>query len=308
MKCLKNIYRNVFFVFIFVTFVFGFCKFIQNTENTTYHYTNIKIYKDTPVYDLARAINQNDEKKIVKILNKNTEFLDYKEDVWDMPLLLWAVGNNKYKAAEILLKYGADPNIQSSVTGEFPLYRASGMFWQTSSFNQGTEFVKLLLDYGADINKPKYSKEVFNEPNGTTSLMEACKCMCYDNVRLLVENGADINLTNEFWQCAAQYAMQVFRVNQDIAKYLIAEKHCIVTRPYKIKMDSENKNHYLKDMLKTSMFMFPLNSKAYKIKMEIVKEFENQGVKYESITIPDITLSEIKEHYPNNWEEYIKKF
>ena len=42
--------------------------------------------------------------------------------------------------------------------------------------------------------------------------------------------------------------------------------------------------------------------------MEIVKEFERQGVNYWDTKINKYTLQQIKKLYPDTWEEYIKKY
>jgi len=55
-------------------------------------------------------------------------------------------------------------------------------------------------------------------------------------------------------------------------------------------------------------WVYELDSDRYKIKMDIVSEFANQGVDYWSTKIHKDTISEIKKIYPGTWEEYIKKY
>ena len=65
--------------------------------------------------------------------------------------------------------------------------------------------------------------------------------------------------------------------------------------------------HYPVNLLR-NWWIYPLDSEEYKIKMEIVKEFERQGVDYSATPIPDWVLEKIKRQYPDTWEEYIKVY
>ncbi|WP_312648361.1 hypothetical protein [Aminipila sp.] len=51
-----------------------------------------------------------------------------------------------------------------------------------------------------------------------------------------------------------------------------------------------------------------LGSKGYTMKMEIVEEFARQGVNYWDTEIPSERLEQIKNIYPDTWEEYLKKY
>ncbi len=44
------------------------------------------------------------------------------------------------------------------------------------------------------------------------------------------------------------------------------------------------------------------------MKMEIVEEFARQGVNYWDTEIPSERLEQIKNIYPDTWEEYLKKY
>lgn len=306
--------KKIKIIFIFLVIISVGILYLSfngtNVGSRDFDYTSVKIYKGTQAYDLAKAIKNNNVKKIKNIVQKNPELLNYKDKHWDMPLLVWAIGNNKYDSTKALLECGADPNISSEVTGEFPLYRASTFFWKSSSYveyEEDEKFIQLLLDYGADVNKKKYSEQPFNEANGTTALMKATKSGCEKYVKLLTENGADINSSNDLEECAAIYGLLLFRVSPEVAHYLIVEKHADITKPYKSQIDN-SKELFAKDLLKSSIFMFSLDSEMYQIKKEIVKEFELQGVDYKSIPVSEYVLGEAKKEYKDNWEEYIEKF
>lgn len=70
--------------------------------------------------------------------------------------------------------------------------------------------------------------------------------------------------------------------------------------------DTGNEKFYIVDSLRS--WIYPINSPEYKMKMEIVKEFERQGVNYWDTKIPEPTLETIKKIYPDTWKEYIKQY
>jgi hypothetical protein len=51
-----------------------------------------------------------------------------------------------------------------------------------------------------------------------------------------------------------------------------------------------------------------LNSKEFKMKMEIVDEFARQGVNYWDNEIPEHKLDRIKQIHPDSWEEYVRLY
>jgi hypothetical protein len=55
-------------------------------------------------------------------------------------------------------------------------------------------------------------------------------------------------------------------------------------------------------------FIFPLDTKEYQMKFDIINEFKKQGIDYYSEPIPNNILVRIKKEYPENWEEYIKVY
>jgi len=91
------------------------------------------------------------------------------------------------------------------------------------------------------------------------------------------------------------------------AHYLIVEKKAKVTDSYAlIRKDKIIREEYPVGILRD--WMPRLGTEEYKLKMEIVQEFANQGVDYWSTPIPEWTLQNIKKRYPDTWEEYIKVY
>jgi hypothetical protein len=133
----------------------------------------------------------------------------------------------------------------------------------------------------------------------------------------LVEAGADINHKTERGGTAAIKALLRGGPNatfeaMEYAYYLIVQKKAKVNEPYfrgkhfALPDQNPNDKFYPVDILRS--WIYYLGSQEHKLKMEIVEEFARQGVDYWSTEIPEFTLEQIKEAYPDTWEEYIKKY
>jgi uncharacterized protein len=170
-----------------------------------------------------------------------------------------------------------------------------------------------LLEHGADPNIPYCPIERPGTTNsiecGTSPLMNAAGTSL-ERVIALVEGGVEINYKTKSGRTAAIESLLMEKV--DIAHYLIVEKKSKVAYPfyyYSLKIDTlleYDKPHYPIEFLED--WLFPLNSKEHKMKMEIVEEFKKQGQDYWSREKHPETIKRIKKIHPNNWEEYLKKY
>lgn len=164
------------------------------TKQEGYVITDINIYKDTPVWELALAVKKQKVKTIEQIAKDNPELLNYQDPKYGATLLLWSVGMEKYKSAEALLKSGANPNIASTEQGETPLFIAAGYSWVDNDAKKDPKYVKLLLSYGADTEKGYIGKADGNSiiELGKSPLMHSI-LSGIEKTKALVEGGADIN-------------------------------------------------------------------------------------------------------------------
>ncbi len=102
----------------------------------------------------------------------------------DTPLLV-AIENNKLEAAAALLEK-ADPNFPNAENGNTPLNYAC---WMGADGHGNIDFVKLLLDKGADPNKKSGNEQIgFLLP-----LDSAVRNKNIEIVKALLEKGADVN-------------------------------------------------------------------------------------------------------------------
>lgn len=72
---------------------------------------SIENFENTPVYEFAQAIDDDDVDRLKCLLENKPSDLDinYISKPWNMTLMEWALINNKQNSLECLLKYGANP-------------------------------------------------------------------------------------------------------------------------------------------------------------------------------------------------------
>src|SRR5471030_3301290 len=74
----------------------------SKADRSKYIITNVNIYRDTPAWDLAIAVRDEDTNAIEKIVKDKPELLNYQDPKYGATLLLWSVGMEKYESAEAL--------------------------------------------------------------------------------------------------------------------------------------------------------------------------------------------------------------
>ncbi len=283
-----------------------------------YKMTNINIFKDTPVWELAVAVKEQNTAAIEKIAKDKPELLNYQDSKYKVTLLIWAIGMEKYNSAEALLQCGADPNIASvryeTYSEETPLSVATAFSWVDTAAKKDPKYVKLLLKYGADPNWSYIGHEHGIEEPGTSILMKSIG-RGIEKTKALVEAGADINHKMKSGKTAAVKALLAggptsTLAGNEYAHYLIVEKKAKVSEPYyrseTYGNDDPNEKFFPVNILRD--WIFDIGSQEYKMKMEIVEEFARQGVNYWDTKISSDRLKEIKKIHPNTWEEYIKQY
>ena len=299
-----------FFIIFALLLTISGCAFY-----TDEHITNVGIYKDTPVWELAKAVKNNNTWKIKSILDKNPELVDYQDTKYGATLLIWAVGTEHYNSAKALLECGANPDIICAYTGGTALYTASGYSWVDNFANKDAKYVQLLLEYGADPNIGFAGSEHNNiDEIGTTPLMRSIGCGI-EKTKTLVEGGADINYQlPESKKTAAIVAINhVWSNTLDsemiYAHYLIVEK----------KADISQAHYYGKNIEGEIIVHSPvanlrrwtpddLESEGYQMKMAIVEEFKKNGYDYWATEVPQDIIDQYKKLYPDTWKDYIDKY
>lgn len=315
---MKPCYAILALLFTSLFVLLGGCYlWMDGTEDTPeYRIRNLRIWKDTPAWELANAVRNQNTDQIKKLIESSPELLNYQEPRFGATLLTWAVGVEKYKSVETLLDCGADPNIATNA-GETPLFVAAGYSWVDSQYKQDPKYVNILLKYNADPNicyKGGDPRNTATEP-GTSPLMCSIPCGIQKTIAL-VEGGSEIDLKTESGKTAAIDALISGQIGSrqpnEYVYYLIVKKKAKIADPYyrskalTTEYDDPDDAFFAVDLLRN--WMPELDSEAYKQKMEVVSEFAWQGVDYWATKIPDRTLEIIQKLYPDTWEEYIRKY
>ena len=242
-------------------------KIVDKSELTGRDY---RLFQNTPAWELAKAVEDENTKKIDKIVSENPEIINYQESKYGNTLLMLTIMNQQLKPFKALLKRGADVNIHNTFDGTSSLIKAC-----SSKFYNIT-FVKMLIEYGADVNDVEIGER--RKENGTrlTPLIAASRTGRLDLVRFLVSKGADVNYQNEFGQSALSESVMVDEYK--VAYYLL-QNGADYNRPIYYRFDysvpieksdpkDKGKPMYLWDVLKEDLSEF--GTSEYKYKMLII--------------------------------------
>ena len=242
-------------------------KIVDKSELTGRDY---RLFQNTSAWELAKAVEDENTKKIDKIVSENPEIINYQESKYGNTLLMLTIMNQQLKPFKALLKRGADVNIHSTFDGTSSLIKAC-----SSKFYNIT-FVKMLIEYGADVNDVETGER--RKENGTrlTPLIAASRTGRLDLVRFLVSKGADVNYQNEFGQSALSESVMVDEYK--VAYYLL-QNGADYNRPIYYRFDNsvpiekrdpkdKGKPMYLWDVLKEDLSEF--GTSEYKYKMRII--------------------------------------
>lgn len=141
--------------------------------------------------EFFKAVDDNNQDDIIALLQKEPKLVFARDDLGFTPLMK-AARYGKSEIVEILLRNKSEVNAQADM-GETALFR-------TMDVNKYKN-AELLLKYGADPNLKENSQD-----------WAALPCACYyGNLRmakLLLANGADVNVTGKYDQTPLHWSMR----------------------------------------------------------------------------------------------------
>ena len=262
-----------------------------------------RLFQGTSAWELAKAVQDEDKKKIDQIVSQDPELLNYQEPVYGNTLLMLTIKNRQMKPFKILLEHKADMSIHNTFNGSTALMDAC-------SYKEFDKFAEMLIEKGANVNDVQ--TDIENKGITRTPLMLAAGLG--DNlglVKLLVSRGANINYRDKSGGSALEEC--VVQKYYDIALFLL-QNGADYTQPIypkdtindKSVYEVNDKPIYLVDELRADIF--DLKSEKYKYKMQIVDFLKSKGIDYRAAPIPEEIKTEIQYRYPHSWEEYLKKY
>ncbi len=263
-----------------------------------------RLFQSTPAWSLAKAVEAGDVIKIKEEVLQKKVSVDYQESRFGQTLLLLAIFNSDYDIAKTLLELGANPNLHDTYKGETAVIVAAG--------NDDPKYLKLVLDYKGDPNSIENvssgpQKRIASQRNSALTravLPSIIGKKNLEKVKLLVEAGADINYTKKgIIQTALGEALT--QGQMDVALYLI-EKGADYTKPITSTVLEGGEDVSVLYILRCSII--DLDSEQYKKKMEVIAFLKTKGLDYDEEPIPEGTIEYMKNMFPDNWQEYVKRY
>lgn len=155
-----------------------------------------RLFQNTPAWELAKAVQDEDTGKIDKIVVENPRIINYQDFKYGNTLLMLTIMNQQLKSFKALLRRGADVNTHNTFDGTSPLIEACASKYYNIIFAQ------ILIEYGSNVNDIEIGKRRQGNSTRLTPLIASSKTGNLDLVRFLVSKGADVNYQNEFGQSA----------------------------------------------------------------------------------------------------------
>lgn len=247
--------------FLFWVIVFFSCQ-VPKEKMTG---RNIRLWQDTPAWELAKAVRAGNTSRVNEILLKDRINIDYREPKYGQSLLFWAIWHNKTDMVQFLLSKGANPNLHDYFDGQSPITLAAGYY------GEDIKMLKLLLEYGGDPNDYTLdSDSVTGMRSMSTPLINAA-ANDLEKVKLLIKAGADINLAVEPGQPPLFRAIMNNRA--DVIRYLVIDQKADFRQVFIVTIQGDTLD--FKDLLSGStMEMVEESAKELSCVYDYLKQFE----------------------------------
>ena len=308
MNVKKNILRIIkislslyvlYWIIIFLTLVYN-----SFTEPHEYLASDYRIFKDTPVWDLAKAVRDADTAEITYLVQEKKIPIDFQDSIYGKSLLSLAVYHNNLKSVKKLLELGADPNLYEDTINQ----PGTNPVIDACFFNEeiSIEILKLLLDYGGNPNsvtKGVNKNGNIVHPLRNSAMEEAASFGEIEKIKVLMDYGADINFTPDRDYDTDPLKESLLTEHMNIALFLL-EHGAKYDKEY-LNPFTKNKENILYILRKIDL---PLDSEEYKFKLKIIDFLKEKGLDYYKEPIPDFMEKKIKRLHPNDWQEYMQKY
>ncbi|MFN0290110.1 ankyrin repeat domain-containing protein [Pedobacter helvus] len=259
-----------------------------------------RLFQDTPVWGLAKAVEDENITLINQLATEKKIPIDYKESKFGNTLLMLAIGNNDYESVKALLDLGANPNIADDYRGSTPMHDAAK--------NEDPKYLKLLIEHKGNPNVIENRPITEDDQGRNVPLNEAISHLSGNNlekVKLLVGAGANINYSNDGtpFYTRLPLAASIIHGQFDITLYLLQQGARYDGVMYKT---VQGESIYILGALRSKVI--DLNTDEYKQKRKVISFLKAKGLDYEKEPIPDYIEKDIEKKHPNNSQEYLSKY
>ncbi len=292
---------NCIFCIAIICFTFTSCREIK-VEKSKLLASDYRLFQDTPAWELAKAVEDNNVYKITRILNKDTSLVNYQEPIASVNVLMLAIYHRDYYSFLKLLEYNPNLNLHDKVTGASPIIYACRYNTNLiSGYNKSNKkYVEKLLEIGANPNDIEVGERKEGNSTRYTPLRGAAEKGDLESVRLLIQYGATVNFYDEYGSCAL--GKSLLRAYYDVS-LLLLEHGADYTKPLSKGIDGPL---YIIDLLRGDLT--ELNTTKHFYKEKVIEFLKEHNIDYRKSPIPTYTLERIKKRYPDTWQEYIEKY
>lgn len=272
---------------------------------------DFRLYKHTPAWSLAKAVEDEDTTEISKQVLQMHISVDYRDPEYKQTLLMLATRTNKIESVKKLLELGANPNAHNDSTKYFG---QSAVLLACRFTRPSSKILALLLKYGENPN----STACGVQENGLGEIvpirdfaLSAAVFSSFEKVKLLVDAGANINYATSTENCVIENCMIFDRM--DIMLYLLQKGADYRRKFTEIDLDKPDYPTFEVDILyKLRKCVYPIGSKEYTDKMKVVNFLKKKGLDYWKSPIPSgmygVIMRDIAPKNKADFDYYIKHY
>jgi len=259
---------------------------------------NPALFYGTPLYDLAKALSNDsflsNKEEIIKLVDAvPKEYINFQEEKFGTTIGQFALRTNNISPIRILLDKGLNPDLIDK-SGNALIIDINHFYINPSEKKM---VLIQMIKKGANVNL------FSNKSETSTPLIRASQSGNLENVKILIEAGANPHFINEStWIPFNSPLNAALQGHIDVVNYLIFDQK-VDFKISKYSMDSKfHPGEYVILHNLREMF-FKLDSKEYKEKMKLVAYLKTQGLDYWKTPI-----QERYKNNPNYTPEYLSKY
>ncbi|MCH8027118.1 MAG: ankyrin repeat domain-containing protein [candidate division Zixibacteria bacterium] len=245
----------------------------------------VAYFKDTPAYNLAKAIKKNDLEKVEILIKQDSTLLQLTEPEFGNSVLALAVNVESFESFEKLLELGADANSMNPFTNYSVLMTSIRPFGSSLEWRDDNRYAELLLQNGAD---PEYAVEKFfiGEKRRVwpdSPLMKASRSNL-EMVKILIKYGAD-PFRKLGQEQQTPFGAALSRSRYDIIYYFIDTLEVDIHQPLSIRNKDSLfiQDYIVKKKILAKIRAREVNGKDIQItkeSWELIKYLESKGVDF----------------------------